>query len=100
MRHKNVHHPMEFPRTAALVAILREAETPSGKIVRAQINPYLMIYGQAKKSATKFLEQNPVEGNECDICQIVNLLIHSNWTLAFQGDSLSRQTFSSLECEL
>jgi hypothetical protein len=57
-------------------------------------------YGQAKKSATKFLEQHPVEGNECDVCQIVNLLIHSNWTLAFQGDSLSRQTFSGLECEL
>lgn len=57
-------------------------------------------YGQAKKSATKFLEQHPIEGNECDVCQIFNLLIDSNLTLAFQGDSLSHQTFSGLECEL
>jgi hypothetical protein len=57
-------------------------------------------YGRAKQVATGFLEQHPVEGNECDVCQIVNILIDYNLTMAFHGDSVSHQTYSGLECEL
>jgi hypothetical protein len=46
-------------------------------------------YGWAKQVATQFLKQHPVEGNECDTCQIVNILINYNLTVAFHGNSLS-----------
>jgi len=36
----------------------------------------------------------------CDICRILEILWQQNWTMAFQGDSMTRQTFSGLECEL
>jgi hypothetical protein len=36
----------------------------------------------------------------CDLCQIVDQLIMHNFTLTFQGDSLTRQTVVGLECEL
>jgi hypothetical protein len=57
-------------------------------------------YGWAEQVATGFLEQHPVEGNECDVCQIVNILIDHNLTMAFHGDSVSHQTYFGLECEL
>jgi hypothetical protein len=37
---------------------------------------------------------------DCDICRIVDYLLLRNWTLAIQGDSMSRQTFNGIECEL
>jgi hypothetical protein len=37
---------------------------------------------------------------QCDVCRIVDILMEQNWTLAFQGDSITRQTFFGLECEL
>jgi hypothetical protein len=37
---------------------------------------------------------------DCDACRIVDYLLQQNWTLAIQGDSMSRQTFTGLECEL
>lgn len=36
----------------------------------------------------------------CDACRITDILLETNWTLAFQGDSITRQTFFGLECEL
>jgi hypothetical protein len=57
-------------------------------------------YGRAKLVATGFFSQHPVKGNECDVCQIVNILIDYNLTMAFHGDSVSFQTYFGLECEL
>jgi hypothetical protein len=37
---------------------------------------------------------------DCDICRIIDYLMIYNWTLSFQGDSVMRQTFVGLECEL
>jgi hypothetical protein len=36
----------------------------------------------------------------CDACRIVDLLIMHNWTLTFSGDSMMRQTFVGLQCEI
>jgi hypothetical protein len=37
---------------------------------------------------------------DCDICRIVDYLLIYNWTMSFQGDSVTAQTFQGLECEL
>lgn len=39
-------------------------------------------------------------GNDCDACAIVQILAAHNWTLSFSGDSMMRQTFVGLQCEL
>lgn len=60
-------------------------------------------YQRAKESSRKFLEDHPVaDGStiQCDACQIVEYLITHEWTLTFQGDSMTRQTVQGLECEL
>jgi hypothetical protein len=36
----------------------------------------------------------------CDVCQITDILLEHNWTLAFSGDSMMRQTYSGFECAL
>jgi hypothetical protein len=37
---------------------------------------------------------------QCDVCRMVDILMEQNWTLAMQGDSMTRQSFFGLECEL
>lgn len=40
-------------------------------------------------------------GDDCDdACAIVDHLLKKNWTLAFVGDSITRQSFAGLECAL
>jgi hypothetical protein len=36
----------------------------------------------------------------CDVCRMVDILMERNWTMAMQGDSVTRQSFFGLECEL
>jgi hypothetical protein len=36
----------------------------------------------------------------CDACRIVDLMILNNWTLSFSGDSMLRQNFVGLQCEI
>jgi hypothetical protein len=36
----------------------------------------------------------------CDACRIMDLLILHNWTLSFSGDSMLRQNFVGLQCEI
>jgi hypothetical protein len=37
---------------------------------------------------------------QCDACRLVDVLLEQNWTMAFMGDSVTRQSFMALECEL
>jgi hypothetical protein len=37
---------------------------------------------------------------QCDVCRMVDILMQQNWTMAMQGDSVTRQSFFGLECEL
>ena len=51
----------------------------------------------------QFLKHHALHPNQqqlCDVCQIVDYLLEYNLTLAFQGDSMMRQTFVGFECEL
>jgi hypothetical protein len=66
------------------------------------------VYKHAEEIALTTLADYPLTTKEattsaqqhCDWCHIVEILMEKNWTLAFQGDSLTRQTFAGVECEL
>ena len=74
---------------------------------RDECNKGIEIYKKAEELALATLTKYPLPEIEtadvqqqCDWCHIVDILIEKNWTLAFQGDSLTRQTFVGVECEL
>jgi hypothetical protein len=48
------------------------------------------------------LRHGMVENDElaCDVCDIVEMVRSNNLTLSFVGDSMTRQTFAGLECEI
>jgi len=56
---------------------------------------YTVDYLQNHAHVNSQQQQQP-----CDVCRIVELLLQHNLTLSFQGDSMTRQTFSGLECDL
>ena len=65
------------------------------------------VYRNTELLALQALEDYPLPTSagdmpvqHCDWCRIIDILIEKNWTLAFQGDSLSRQSFTGVECEL
>ena len=47
---------------------------------------------------TNHLINNNVEN--CDVCQIVDVMMKDNLTMAFMGDSMTMQTFIGMKCEL
>jgi hypothetical protein len=59
-------------------------------------------YHRAEKKTLEFLQAHPLSALEqqCDICRIVEIMIERNWMVTFQGDSVMRQNFVGLECEL
>jgi hypothetical protein len=59
-------------------------------------------YNRARQKTLEFLNSHPLSPTErqCDICQIVEVMMERNWTVTFQGDSMMRQNFVGLECEL
>jgi hypothetical protein len=62
------------------------------------------VYQRNEQLALSFLprleNQVPHRDVECDVCRLVNVLLEHNWTMAFVGDSVTRQSFMALECEL
>jgi hypothetical protein len=61
------------------------------------------IYKKVQDYTMAYLDQMypPVDdGGSCDVCRIVDQLILNNLTLAFVGDSLTRQTGAGLHCTL
>ena len=66
------------------------------------------IYEQSEQIALESLEDHPLPlmrisaatTTPCDMCRIVDILLKNNWKLAFEGDSITGQIFSGLECEL
>lgn len=63
----------------------------------------MLPYQQVQNYSLNLLEEYSLPPNtlrRCDVCQIVHLLIKHNLNLAFEGDSVTRQTFAGLECEL
>jgi hypothetical protein len=57
-------------------------------------------YENVAKISLEFLSKHPVDRERCDVCRIADTLLEKNWTLVFQGDSMMRQSFAGLECEL
>lgn len=48
----------------------------------------------------EYLERFVPDSALCDVCGIVDMLLNSSLTLSFLGDSMTRQTFVGLECEI
>jgi hypothetical protein len=65
-------------------------------------NKSLDVYERAEQVARAFMPPLPTKtkSTECDWCRILDVLMQYNWTLAFAGDSLTRQVYFGLECEL
>ena len=60
------------------------------------------VYQRVQDHAAEYLQQMYPEDDDstCDVCWLVDQLLTHNLTLAFVGDSLTRQTGVGLECEL
>jgi hypothetical protein len=63
------------------------------------------IYDRMHDYTVDYMERlpSPVDDasrNSCDLCHIIETLVQHNLTMTFQGDSLTRQAFIGLECEL
>jgi len=59
------------------------------------------LYKEVEERALTLLNGMPVFGsNKCDVCTILELLVERNQTMTFQGDSMMRQNYVALECEL
>lgn len=62
------------------------------------------IYDRVQEYTLAYMERLPIpesfSDQTCDLCRIVDLVVANNLTLTFQGDSLTRQMFTGLECEL
>ena len=55
----------------------------------------------AESWTMKYLDGFPIAtGRQCDVCEIMELMAQFNWTVAFQGDSVTHQTWEGLVCEL
>jgi hypothetical protein len=50
--------------------------------------------------STRMWQNSKWPQQDCDLCRIIDYLLYFNWTLALPGDSLTRQAFVGLECEL
>jgi hypothetical protein len=76
----------------------------SGGAVR--FNPLTCRQNVSEYDISSYTEQflpSKVDDNDkpnCDVCDIVELVRSNNLTLSFMGDSMTRQTFVGLECEI
>jgi hypothetical protein len=68
--------------------------------VAAAVKTYLARNYDNETSSTSSSTRNNNTYKPCDACRIVDLLILHNWTLTFSGDSMMRQTFVGLQCEI
>ena len=63
-------------------------------------NPQRCRWNISSYNISEYLEQFVPDSAICDVCGIVDLLLNSSLTLSFLGDSITRQTFVGLECEI
>jgi hypothetical protein len=61
------------------------------------------MFDRVAAAARTYLAHDSYDENTytaCDACGIIDLMIMHNWTLSFSGDSMMRQNFVGLQCEI
>jgi hypothetical protein len=63
---------------------------------------HMSTYERVESHANAFLAAHPprkANASLCDLCRIVDLLVLHNLTLTWQGDSMTSQVVTAMECE-
>jgi hypothetical protein len=55
---------------------------------------------QALSSLPQLGNRIPHRNVQCDACRLIDVMLEYNWTMAFVGDSVTRQSYGAFECEL